>query len=501
MKVLSLAALIVVILAGPAAAGPQKIALTEIEGDDSGSIREAVAEALDGNELSVIGAKETNRAVDKLKDGVSSLSEKQAKKLSTDLEVAAIVYGELGKEGKSKLLKLRMFVNGKKVKGFSVQFTNARSKKFKEGVRDKMIEKLSVPEPAKKAPNDDEDPIKAKKKKTAKTDTDEDDDTKKPDKKKKATKTEPDEGDEGDEGDEDDKPKKGKKKTAKVDPDGEVDEDGEVKVRVRSTGSAHAANRVAARIDVGVSASLRTLVFTSTPELRQADQDPKPFKQGGPVPGARVEAEIYPLAFSNPKGIAGGLGIAFEFDRVLSSKVQTSAEPGSVGKVNQTHYTVGARFRIPFGSSQTAPSVTLGAGYGRRTFKVASGLMDRSSLDLPDTDYTFIAPALGFRIPITKNIALTAIAEGVLVQDAGPIVTGEEYGRARVFGFDTEGGLDIVLGNRFAIKLAFEMCQIGYSFTGGGQKANNRDGDATTIDIGGALDRSIGGVGTFAVLY
>ena len=128
--------LVIVLLAVGSAAASPKVVLTSIDGDDSGDVREAVAEAIDGKELSVIGAKETNRTVDKLKIELPDITEKQAKKLATELEADAIVAGTLEKEGRSKLLKFRMFVGGKKVKGFSVQFSNPRSKKFKEALRD-----------------------------------------------------------------------------------------------------------------------------------------------------------------------------------------------------------------------------------------------------------------------------------------------------------------------------------------------------------------------------
>src|SRR5437870_10607398 len=110
MRVL-LAALVTLLIATGSAVAAPKLALTAIDGDDSGDDREAVAEALDGKDLSVIGAKETNRAIDKLKGGIADLTEKQAKKLSADLEVDAIVYGTLGKEGSNKILRFKLFVN------------------------------------------------------------------------------------------------------------------------------------------------------------------------------------------------------------------------------------------------------------------------------------------------------------------------------------------------------------------------------------------------------
>src|SRR5215510_12763088 len=80
-----------------------KVALTAIDGDTTGDMRDAVATALDGKDLTLIGMKEVNRAYDKLGD-ISELSEKTAKKLAKELEADAIVQGKLGKQnGKKKL--------------------------------------------------------------------------------------------------------------------------------------------------------------------------------------------------------------------------------------------------------------------------------------------------------------------------------------------------------------------------------------------------------------
>src|ERR1700704_2260866 len=82
-------------------AAKPKVALTPIDGDASGDVRAAVADALDGGELSLIGSKEVNRAVDKLGD-VADLTDKDVKKLANELEADAVVLGKLDKVGASK---------------------------------------------------------------------------------------------------------------------------------------------------------------------------------------------------------------------------------------------------------------------------------------------------------------------------------------------------------------------------------------------------------------
>src|SRR5215468_8390538 len=124
-----------------ASAKPTKVALTQIEGDATGDVHDAVAEALEGKELSLIGSREVNRAVDKLGD-ISDLTEKDFKKLATELEVDAIVAGKLDKVGTAKTLKFRLFVHKKMAKGFTVSFKDAKSEKFRTMLHDKILDKI-----------------------------------------------------------------------------------------------------------------------------------------------------------------------------------------------------------------------------------------------------------------------------------------------------------------------------------------------------------------------
>ncbi len=488
-----------------ASAAP-KVALPAIEGDVTGDMRDDVAAALEGDQLTILGEKEVNRVYDRLNlENLSELSEKQAKKLSTDLEADAVVTAVLAKKGKTKTLKFRLFVNGKKQKGFTVQFKNAKSNKFKTKLRDKLVEKLSGEEAvAKKEAVDDEEGGTVKKRKAVKTEeaADEEDPRSEPAKSKKvaAKETSKDEGEGEEEDDEDSKKKKKKKKAAARD-DEEVEETA-IEARMAPK---HTANRAAARADLGVSFGNRSLVFKQRANFPEG---PQPFRSS-PVPGMRFEAELFPFAFINPDSILAGLGGAAEYDKTLVMNLETSAERGVQVPVDQTAYSFGGRFRFAFGKKPTSPTVTLGVDFGRRRWKAdRSKLMDRTSngglgsLDLPDTNYQFVAPGLGFRIPIGGMIAIVGYGEALFVSKAGPIQKAESYGKAKIFGVSTEGGLEVVIFDRFAVRALFEFTQFGYDFQGtGGMLANSRDGDPGTIDVGGATDRSIGGVITAAVLY
>src|ERR1041384_3573096 len=160
-----------------ASAKPSRVALTQIEGDATGDVRDAVAEALEGKELSLIASREVNRAVGKLGE-LSDLTEKDFKKLASELDADAVVAGKLDKVGTAKTLKFRLFVHKKMAKGFTVSFKDPKSEKFRSMLHDKMLDKIGAaaggddedarPGEKKKAAEDEEDPLATKKDKKAK---------------------------------------------------------------------------------------------------------------------------------------------------------------------------------------------------------------------------------------------------------------------------------------------------------------------------------------------
>lgn len=507
LAMVTLAVAALVVAAEPRAEArpqPPKIALTAIDGDDSGKVTDAVVEALDGDDLSVISQRVVNKAVDKLGVDTDKLSDKQAKKLSKEVDADALAIGKYGKAGGNKYLHFTLYIHGKKARGFKVTFNNAKSDRFRVKLRDKLLTKIQG-ETGDAAGGDDEEVVSDKEKggdkdkEKVKGGDDEEDPIGKGDKKKKADKkavADKDEGDEGDDEGEKKHKKKHKKSAARGD-DEEVDEEvepGTMKAPL------HSANRAAARVDVGASFKNRGLTWNSRANFPEG---PKNFKNT-PVPGARFEAELYPLGFQNPKSVAAGLGIAVEYDKTLVDTLHSSDQPAAPIKANQQSFSVGARFRIVLGGSAMAPSITLGVGYGKRRFTT-----DRSQLDdpakfaqyVPDTNYSVVDPGLDFRIPLVPAVALTFGGRALIVTDAGPIQMPSSYGRAKVFGARAAGGLDIILGKRFAIRIEGEFAQVGFAFTGTGDYARNLDKDPDTKDVGGMTDRSIGGSATLGVVY
>ena len=167
------------------------------------------------------------------------------------------------------------------------------------------------------------------------------------------------------------------------------------------------------------------------------------------VPGARIDAEVYPLALSGSEGALAGLGLAVEYDRALGGKLSPG---GTAIKVTQSHLLVGARYRIPLGSGSPATTVTIGVDYGKSEFSPQTGGLadaDRTLLarDAPAISYSLLAPGVALRLPVTRAIALDAGGQFLVVTDAGPIGKLASYGRAKVFGFDAHAGLEVGIGS------------------------------------------------------
>jgi hypothetical protein len=509
-------------------AKPTRVALAQVEGDSKeGEVGAAIVNALDGTDLTVVTPKEVTRAIEKL--GLSDdLSEKEIKKLEGELEAGAFVQGRLEKEGKSRTLKFKLFIHGKKQKGFSVSFTNVRSDKFKKTIKSTMVKKIGGSDaeepvaseeekPAKKKKDKDkdvadedkpgkkkkdkdvatadDDKSKKKKKKAEEVAADQPADDDKPKKKKKKAEEEV----AADQPADDDKPKK-KKKSARRDVDDTDDVEVATSVKVTAV-AGHAANRDAVRADLGPSFQNRSLKFNS----RTFDTGlgpPKAYSNSF-VPGARFEGEVYPLAFQSPGSPLAGLGLAAQVDQTVSLTLRTSLQPDAALKATQRNYNIGLRYRYVFGNTPTSASVTVGVGYGRRTFTVdRTPLMDGITLDLPDTDYKYFDPGVDVRVPIAGAVAIFLGGRALAITKAGAITSAAEYGQATVTGFTGDAGLDFVLSNRFAFRVSGEFAQVGLKFRGlGVTKATNRDMDPTTVDIYGATDRSFGGAVTIAVLY
>src|SRR5690242_5728760 len=106
-------AIALAVASGTAFAKP-KVAIVPLEGDSDGNAQDAITDAL-GDDVDVAGPKSVGRAIDKL--GLDTeMSDKDLKKLSSELEVDDIVRGTLTSKDGKQIIHFKLFVKGKKVK-------------------------------------------------------------------------------------------------------------------------------------------------------------------------------------------------------------------------------------------------------------------------------------------------------------------------------------------------------------------------------------------------
>jgi hypothetical protein len=123
-------------------------------------------------------------------------------------------------------------------------------------------------------------------------------------------------------------------------------------------------------------------------------------------------------------------------------------------------------------------------------------------LDMPDVDYSAVAPGAWLRVPVAPTVAVFGGADGLLIFEAGGIQTSTSYGPATVYGVEATAGVEIALARQIALRAGLEVSQIMFKFKPQGPTmANNRDGDQGTQDVNGATDRSIGGTVTVCFTY
>jgi hypothetical protein len=478
---------VLTVLSPAVALAKPRVAIVPFEGDSQGAMQDIVIELLEG-EVSLVGSRQVTKAIDKLELDPADLSSKRLKKLAKELEAESIIRGDLSEKGSHKLLHVKLFVNGKRIKGFKVEFGSAKSKKFKNALKDKLLERLGLAAGG----GGTEEAVVAEEPGAETADL--------PKKKKKKKKKKGEDAEGGGEevaGGDDEDPAGGGKTVAAAGeeddaPEGSIDTSVDV-----GTPSGRFANRAAVRVDFGPSFSSRSLKFSS----RNFEEAPKPYSNPL-VPGGRLEAEVYPLAISKPHAFIGGIGIGGEYDKTLSLNVQSTVQAGTKFPVTQSHFAVGPRLRIVFGHKPTSPSVTLAGGYTNRTFKVdRAALMEGNIIDLPDVTYKGYNAGLSVRFPVISKVALYAGGRGIFVTTTGAIQTAAQYGQAKVTGAEGWFGVDVAVAKRIAVKAVGEFTQMGFAFTGTGQMSNNRDGDPATKDVGGAADRFIGAALMIGVMY
>jgi hypothetical protein len=469
------------------------IAVAPLKGDAGNKVAEAIAAALAGDDFAVIGPAQVRREMTK-HDLSGELDAKDARKLAIKLGVVAVVDGKLGKSGRKRTARLVVHPRGRPDSGFTVDITSTSSAAFRRGVRAQILTRLDTTAQPETADDDDDDDGR----KPAKpADDDEgdrkrslaaDDDRKRTDDEAAARRASRAADDDARRR----KPSDADTAAARRKRVASDDEPAVRKRRDRNPRDRDTALQPRAWVGAGASVAQRQLTYDTRSGFTQVP--PRVLTTAG---AGRIAGEIYPLALTDPSSKLAALGLAAAYDKTFGLSIKLPNQ-SLQAPINQSHYAIGARYRLGLGDIAT---VTLGLDYARRHYIAdRSGLMT-AVLDAPDVDYTAVAPGLAARVPVTPTVAIIGAASGMLMLEAGPIQTTSSYGPASVYGIEASGGVDIALTPQFALRVALEYSLINFSFRGTGALATSRDNDAATQDVNGAHDRSIGVAATLDLVY
>ncbi len=260
-------------------------------------------------------------------------------------------------------------------------------------------------------------------------------------------------------------------------------------------------------VSVGLTATKRTLSFTVSDGLANS---PRGYRISNPVAGAYVVAELYPLAFDLKKrSKSRNIGVSAVFDRVI--KIQSTLAYTDAATMMRTtadlptaqqRWGVGVVYRHNFGSKPTSPTVKVSARYNRLQFTIDKTAAPTGVLvDIPNVDYTYIDPGVAIHYPVSAKLAFNLEARFLFVTNTGEMQAADQYGTASMSGYDADVGFEYKIDARMSVRGGGRILGIAYDFDGTGDLVVNRDGDPSTVDVGGALDQYIGGYLTVGYLF
>lgn len=256
-------------------------------------------------------------------------------------------------------------------------------------------------------------------------------------------------------------------------------------------------------VAAGVGPVVRDLSFNAA----SADTTPPGYNSGA-VPIGALRGEAYPLAFNLAnKAITRDIGLSFELEKILQIKTQADDGAGTVLDLptEQQRYSFGIVIRKNLGNSPLKPTIKISARYNRAKFTIDKAQAEAMMIDVdvPNVDYKYYDPGLGLRYPINEKTALNVEARFLAVQFAGEIAQMDEYGDASVTGFDADANIEYRVNDRLFILVGGRAIGFAYDFNpveGMVPARIDRNGDGVQ-DVGGALDRYVGGYASAGYLF
>lgn len=515
-KLVAIAVAVAAVLAagGVAEAGRKRVVVLDFDGPKGDKFHDDLVRLIKKSHT-VVPTDKWNGAAGQL--GAGTLSGKDVKKVARKLKIDAVVEGKVEKRRDEFIIRLRLHAgkSGELV-GDSID-TKAEGPRIdgraQKDLKDELvgaIDNLESNHDGEGGDDEADEPPAHKAGKAAKVDAKDDDDdkpAKKPaakpaDDTRVAAKDPPKKPAARPADEDDDKlpPRKSSKSAAKKKVAARDDDDvAEVDAERRSVplGGAAALSPGQRFLDAaaGLSVTRRTLLFSFSPTLRAVP----PKYVGVPAPGALVDITAYPLALGHSRSdVYKDIGLELTYDRVL--KLNSKA-PTADGMSTVTYSTLESRFalsgvfRYAFSRSPTSPVVLGMFGYERQQFNILG------KVTLPDVKYSMFAPGAGIRFPVISKLTLAADVKLLLPTSTGMIQDPDQYGEAKVVGFDGTFGADYLILPNVFVRAAGHYEVISFNFQGTGNQSNARDGNPATQDVSGAKDTYVGGMVTVGYVY
>ena len=203
---------------------------------------------------------------------------------------------------------------------------------------------------------------------------------------------------------------------------------------------------------------------------RQFDFSPNalPHFQSGVTGGLRVDATVYPFAFTwrRAKGALAGLGLGATFDKPFW--VPTRAPDGNSYATSEQRVEGGVRWRFVLYKPIPRPELTVLLGGGLHQFAIdkridpATG--NPTDAGPPDIGYGYVSFGAGLRLHFAEWASLWAAFDYHYVINPGPVASIDEYGPATAFGVRVRGGLDFFVwrGLKLGVIAFYERMQLSF---------------------------------------
>jgi hypothetical protein len=349
-------------------------------------------------------------------------------------------------------------------------------------------DKLPAKKPAAKASGDDARLVaKEPAKKPARSDKGDDDDDKLPPRKPAGKSAARDDG----------RRAKPKKVASREDDEGSAEAELDDKLKLTGADALAPGERFLDAA-LGMSFTARRFTFAYRKDLRAR---PNAYS-GIPAPGALVDVTAYPLALGHTRhDVVKDLGLEVVYDRVLklTSKVPVVQPTGMTTTANystaESRFALSAVIRHALWRSAAAPVVLGTLGYQRQQFNILG------KVELPDVKYSLVAPGVGIRVPLIAKLTVDADGKLLLPLSTGEIQNPDQYGQAKVFGFDASFGADYLIMPNVFVRAAGRFEVFSFTFAGTGSRSKGRDGNSPGQDIYGAHDNYLGGFLSIGYLY